>query len=76
MYGIRLLGMPSGSSPMSPDWCAPAGLKYRRRETAQAGSAAATSIIIFSTAYLVVPYGLVHSPILAAHLSGDQEYQE
>jgi hypothetical protein len=28
MYGIRLLGIPTGCSPRSPLGCAPTGLKY------------------------------------------------
>lgn len=34
-YGIRLLGMPLGSSPMRPEGCAPTGLKYRNSSTVQ-----------------------------------------
>ena len=33
MKGMRLLGMPFGSSPMRPLLCAPTGLKYRSSTT-------------------------------------------
>ena len=49
---------------MSPDLWAPVGLKYLKSDIVHSGSDAASSIIIFSTVYFVVPYGFVASPIL------------
>ena len=37
MKGIKLLGMPKGLSPISPEQCAPTGLKYLKRTAERMG---------------------------------------
>ncbi len=59
MKGMRLLGMPLGSSPMRPDSWAPTGLKYRRRAMDQRPSEAPRSARMSSICSLVRPYGLL-----------------
>ena len=51
--------MPAGSSPISPDLCAPIGLKYLSSTTFHAGSAFCTSLNTCSIMSFVQPYGLV-----------------
>ena len=41
--GMRLLGMPEGSSPIVPDSCAPTGLKYRSTVIRQSGGVSQTN---------------------------------
>merc|ERR1719354_421837 len=62
--GIRLLGIPKGSSPISPEGWAPAGLKYLSKVIDQLEFEFAKSIIILSTVSFVVPYGFVQLPVL------------
>ena len=59
MYGIRLFGIPFGSSPISPDLCAPTGLKYRSRMMFHDASDLWTSLRMCSMKSFVRPYGLV-----------------
>ena len=60
MYGIRLLGIPLGSSPISPLSCAPIGLKYLSNTIDKSGFAFETSVNICSFISFVHPYGFVH----------------
>src|SRR5258708_32166191 len=73
MLGIRLFGMPCGSSPINPLGCAPTGLKYRSKAMRQApGAEVAKSPRIRSTIHFDRPYGLV-GPSGASSRIGTEE---
>ena len=56
MKGTKLSGTPLGSSPISPDSCAPTGLKYLRMIEGFL-LMVANSLIIFSQICFVSAYG-------------------
>jgi hypothetical protein len=70
MNGMRLLGMPLGSSPIRPLGFAPTGLKYREQHGRELRLAAAASRMICSINSFVLPYGMEQGPVFISTVSG------